>query len=400
MIHISVVNGNTNRISKKDLLLAVLVLSLSIGRFMVPTSAWDLDSANISYSQNYTTHDPIHITNDDELAAAANGGSGGANNPFIIANWKIIGSNTDGIYVAGTTKFFRIENCWISDSTESGIHVVSVVNGTATIANNTCSNNERSGIKLEESDYSTIANNTCSNNQWSGIYLEESGYSALVNNTCTNNTLDPFYSYGIYLEESGSSTVANNTCSNNRIGGIYLLRSSFSTVTNNICNNNSAKGIWIHLSSSSTITNNFCKSNGLFGIRLSSSDLNFILWNTLCENGIYGLILSGHYSYNNSIHHNLFLENGQNPQGYDSGRNNHWYDETLLEGNYWSDYNGTGSYLIPGPADASDLYPFDDPSLTKKGIDLFSILIRIGLLLGIFGLLLVSIFLNKRKKSL
>lgn len=113
----------------------------------------------------------------------------------------------------------------------------------------------------------------------------------------------------------------------------------------------------------------------------------------MLRNGDYGIEVS-QGSDNNSIHHNSFIENEQ--QAYDGGTNNQWYDDTVLEGYYWSDYDGTGSYLIAGPAGASDPCPIDDPYL-KKGIDFFSILIRIGLFLGILGTLAVTIFLSRRR---
>ena len=67
----------------------------------------------------------------------------------------------------------------------------------------------------------------------------------------------------------------------------------------------------------------------------SNSWSNSIVWNTLVGNGAYGIELSDS-SVNNVIHHNDFLANGQNTsQACDNGMNNQWYDETVLEGNYW-----------------------------------------------------------------
>ncbi len=37
-----------------------------------------------------------------------------------------------------------------------------------------------------------------------------------------------------------------------------------------------------------------------------------------------------------------------------------WYNTVTREGNYWSDYTGTGAYQIAGPAGAKDPYPLDE----------------------------------------
>ena len=120
----------------------------------------------------------------------------------------------------------------------------------------------------------------------------------------------------------------------------------------------------------------------------------------LVGNGEYGIQLSDD-SDNNAIHHNSFFANGQNnlknSQACDNGTYNLWYDETLLEGNYWSDYSGTGSYLISGSAAASDPYPF----LTGEQVirRYFPLLLRIGLFFFVVGLLVVVLFLIRRSKS-
>ena len=102
-----------NSLSKIRVLLVVLLLYLSFNLSPVQMSLSDsLVSANRSISQRYTVTDPIRITNDGELAAVATSGTGTTNNPYFIAGWNITGSDTDGISITGTTKHFRIENCW------------------------------------------------------------------------------------------------------------------------------------------------------------------------------------------------------------------------------------------------------------------------------------------------
>ena len=281
-----------------------------------------------SPSQNYTSHDPIRITNDSELATVANFGTGSVNDPYVLAGWNISGVTT-GIFITETTKYFRIENCWIEDTDFCGIYVFNVSSGTTTIINNICNRNG-----------------------------DESIYLGYVN----------------------SSTVTKNVCNNN-IYGISLSNAYFSTVTDNSCNNNS-----------------------YIGIEVYHSDNNSIVWNSLRENG-YGVVLSDNAD-NNSIHHNSFIryEGYNDTQAIDHGRNNRWYDDTTLVGNYWSNCNGRSSYPIGGEAGAWDPYPAEHPfSYTTSAPDasnFISLLIRMGLLVFILGCLLVVFLLNRHRKSI
>ncbi|MHA2247682.1 MAG: right-handed parallel beta-helix repeat-containing protein [Candidatus Hodarchaeales archaeon] len=390
-----------NSLSKIRLFSAVFLLYLSIHFSPVPIRfSASLVLANRSISQNYTMHDAITITNDNELAAVANSGTGTADDPCIIADWNITGSTTHGISITGTTKHFRVENCWIESSVGYGIFVYSVASGTATIINNTCNNNDEHGIRLGSSGSSTVANNTCNSNGEYGIWLEHSGSSTVANNTCNSNGEN-----GISLWGSGSSTVANNTCNNNYDGsGIRLGDSGSSTVANNTCNNNREHGILFWSSGSSTVANNTSNDNGGIGIFLRSSDYSSIVWNTLVGNGAYGIELSDD-SANNVIHHNDFIANGQNTlQACDNGTTNQWYDDTVLEGNYWSDYSGIGNYSIDGSAKAFDPYPSLSPYRYTGETDSSSssafpqdVLVRIGLFLVVSGLFVAVLFVNRRK---
>ncbi len=158
--------------------------------------------------------------------------------------------------------------------------------------------------------------------------------------------------------ESSSTTVINNTCNNNG-DCIVLLSSESATVVNNTCSNSSF-GIKISSSGSATVVNNTCNNN-LYGIWLWDSDSCNITYNLLQENVEHGVNLDSD-SDNNLIHHNTFVNNnlGGTSQACDDGTNNYWYDTTTLEGNYWSDWSGTGSYSIDGSAGSIDLYPFGE----------------------------------------
>jgi hypothetical protein len=82
------------------------------------------------------------------------------------------------------------------------------------------------------------------------------------------------------------------------------------------------------------------------------------------NNSIYGLYIDSE-SDNNTVHHNSFIDNnlGGSSQAFDDGTNNTWFDESTLEGNYYSDYSGVGNYSIDGNANSSDTYPLTENPL-------------------------------------
>jgi len=295
-----------------------------------------------------TSHAPISINGNTQLAAASNGGGDGtAGNPYIIENYVISASSANGIVIQNTTAYFIVRNCLVENGGSTyhgiyaGIYLDNVVNGK--IENNTCSNNG-DGISLWYSPYNNLTNNTCENNTYSGISLWYSSYNNLTNNTCENNNT------GIYPSGSSNDNLTNNTCSNNTWNGFFLNGSSNDNLTNNTCNNNhngiSLNGVSIDNTTGSTcennnLTNNTCSNNNMNGILLNgfsnvnrtNNNCNNILTNNTCENNNYGIYLGG--SDNNRIYHNNFINNST--QAYDNDAN-YWDNGYPSGGNYWSDW--------------------------------------------------------------
>lgn len=50
---------------------------------------------------------------------------------------------------------------------------------------------------------------------------------------------------------------------------------------------------------------------------------------------------------------------------YDKGFNNRWYDEDTNTGNFWSDWDGTGTYPIDGERMYFDSYPTNNFTATE-----------------------------------
>jgi parallel beta-helix repeat protein len=176
-----------------------------------------------------------------------------------------------------------------------------------------------------------------------GIYTEDSGYSLIIDgNNVTNNT------HGI-MTMSASDTITNNTIVSNDYG--ITLGKSAPLISQNIIESNNY-GINITDASSAIINNNFINWSVLYGISIQDSS-------------------------NNNIYHNNFINNTIEAYDSDPG-NNSWYNTSLLEGNYWSNYtglddgSGTGKHGIAGdgigdteishPDTDYDFYPFMWPT--------------------------------------
>ncbi len=323
------------------------------------------------------------------------------NNIFTNCGLCINEDNTDA-YIS-----YTVENNWVNgkklgfytnlDSTiiaEPIYGQLILVNCTNMTVRDQILNNATIGLFLCSCTSSAIINNICNNGDY-GIYLYSSGSSTISNNTCSNNW------FSISLVYSGSSTVANNTCSNNHWSGICLGHSGSSTVANNTCSNN-GYGIKLDYSSSSIVTNNTCNNNNYWGILLYSSDFCVVAYNLLQENEYYGVCL-GLDSDNILIHHNTFVDNniGGTSQAWDAGANNFWYDTATLEGNYWSDWSGTGSYVIDGSAGLEDLYPLDEPAeySVESTTDENPLSFTFTLLIVVVPLMLTRIISRKAKKN-
>ncbi len=325
-------------------LVITIVLILNLGQGITKgIQIIEKNERDLSLS-SLTPHDPIWITSDNGLEVFP--GTGTAEHPYLIEGYNITTTDDYGIFIYNTTKYFIIRNCYV-EAGKHGISIYEIADGTAAIINNMCNNNIM-GIKLRDSVSSTVANNTCNNNDYHGIWLDDSVSSTVANNTCNNNDW-----HGIWLEDSDSSTVANNTCSN----------------------------------------------NNKYGIQLWYSDFCVITYNLLLENVEYGIYLEISYPRNNLIHHNTFVDNnlGGSSQARDEGSNNFWYDTETLEGNYWSDWSGTGSYSIDGSA--SSEHTMTEHTSVESTTDENPLNFTFALLLLVVPLMLTRIISKKVKKE-
>ncbi|HEC88793.1 MAG TPA: hypothetical protein ENI52_05705, partial [Thermoplasmata archaeon] len=136
--------------------------------------------------------------------------------------------------------------------------------------------------------------------------------------------------WGIIAEYSSDIEIYNGSFYNIENKSIWIKYSnnisiSYTAINDTFC------GIWLMNVSNSSIIFSMFNLNKI-GIKLQNSQINEIRDCNFIGNIGYGIYAEN--SFNNTIHHNNFIDNGIN--AYDNGINK-W--NTSI-GNYWHDYNG------------------------------------------------------------
>jgi len=157
--------------------------------------------------KRYTEISNIIINSDNDFLKYNFPGSGAKTDPYVIENYTITGPN-GVISVSNTHKYFVIRNCLISGSSDFGIIISDIADGTAIIENNTISSCGLSGIRFGENSRvqgQIITGNLLINNvEGISIYTND-------NNIITNNFLINNEKWGVGLVWGG----INNTITNN-----------------------------------------------------------------------------------------------------------------------------------------------------------------------------------------
>lgn len=314
--------------------------------------------------------DPILIDDNDDFVSLGLPGNGTINDPYRIEN-KYFKNETyhTGIEISKTTKHFVIQNCFF-EMASSGILLENVANNTAIIRKNEFNNHNYIAIYIEKSDYTKIENNTGKSNRVS-IEAIDCYFPFIKNNSFYGgfSLLDSYKPTGFNFRMSHNASIINNTI-NNYEQCIYARNCSGFQIENNTCLYSRGDGsINLYLSTEMVVKRNLIYNNLFWcGIELLESDNCIIMYNTIYHCVAFGILLGG--SNNNFVHHNNIIYNGitDQPQGFDNGLNNVWYEASLEEGNYWSDWSGIGPYEIEGsvPSYNYDLYPL----INLSGLDI------------------------------
>jgi parallel beta-helix repeat protein len=220
----------------------MLGLMLLLGSFsgLHPISVGDVQNDESSTRgmtlSSYTQHEPIDIRNDTALAFYAASGNGNPGSPYILEGWNIT-TNADnyGIYVAFTTKYFILRDCWVRGAMNGayrGVLIYSVASGTAVIERVHCES------------------------WWAGIEVSSSP-EAMVS-SCSVNDCD----YGLMMTSSNNCTVFNNTAFENGNWGIWTSSTSCTVANNTLWGN--AHGLELYYADNALLENNTLNEDGFF----------------------------------------------------------------------------------------------------------------------------------------
>ena len=329
---------------KKIVLVTILFICFLIQGINTPTASSNRVEEKITLDSDYITHEAISIHSNDDFIEYGFSGSGTKTNPYIIEGYNITVSWGHCINIFSVSKYFVVRDCLLETTDEYDNACIRLANsgGYGTIVNNICSG--YSGVNVW--DYCTSVNITGNyfHNSGIGIKIKDSSNCLIWKNIVEDSR------YGFMITDSQSCTIKNNTIISNEDEGIYLNRASNTHILYNYISNNDR------------------------GIKSSSSTNSIIHHNTL-RNNYVGIYLNNIHTgetptIDNLIHHNNFIDNIARPQAFDysEGGLAIWYEVATNEGNYWSNYNGSGVYQIEynpdfylGVLDIHDPYPLSSP---------------------------------------
>ena len=240
---------------------------------------------------------------------------------------------------------------------------------------------------MQDSSQCDITGGSGYYNSWAAISISHSE-DITVDNVDIRNSLR-----GIDLSWSYDCSISNCLVRDNE-AGIFLRVGMNCTLTHNTIYKNS-DGIYLEDSDGAEIWDNDVYLNDR-GVLLNSTSNCLITQNNIHNNTDVGISLDRTSNYND-IYYNTFAYN--TPNAICEGSLNHW-DNQVDTGNFWSDYNGTGAYIID--ENDQDNFPIVSETTTTNGTiptwPLFVdplLLVIVGGVVGIIALTIIII--DKRR---
>lgn len=173
--------------------------------------------------------------------------------------------------------------------------------------------------------------------------IDITGYNGTV---ISNNIIKENQIEGIAIEYCRNTTISGNSIGYNGWDGIFVTNSSDAKLQRNTAITNNISGVTIEDSFDITLDFNILSNNTFYGLSLENSNHTSIFRNNLHVNknaGVHILNVTNSMFYQNS-----FLNNTRQTRIDDSSANV-W--DNGVEGNFWSNYNGSDFYSGPGQND-------------------------------------------------
>lgn len=373
---------------------------------------WLVDSDNCTLANNVFVDsgliidgDYLHYWLQDIIGNSVNGKLLGYFKS--VCNMSIDGSHYGQVILANCTNVTVMNGTFVSSSV--GIQLGYC--RSCTLSENTATKNV-CGFHVYASAYCALTHNMATNNSWCDFLLEYSSYCTFTNNIATDSGENGFHlnrPYSCYLanniaignsrrgfylwDGSDECTFVNNTAANNSVCGFYLSGRRH-TLTSNTATDNTGNGFYVE-GWRATLTHNIANNNSGSGFHVYV-DTCTMTYNTATNNSQYGIYL-GAAAHGCILYQNHIGFNGVS-NARDDGSSNQW-DDGVLAGNYWSDYDGLWSYAIPGDAGSVDRCPFDfGASSTALSQRLLVPIFFIGFGLAIFLLEIVYVYSRRQQR--
>ncbi|MHA1734778.1 MAG: right-handed parallel beta-helix repeat-containing protein [Candidatus Thorarchaeota archaeon] len=344
-----------------------------------------------STSQTVAEGDPIVIGSDNDFLVQGWPGKGTPDDPYVISGLTIVSSGIC-IDIRDTSSYFAIADCCFSavDDAGVGIRLVNVTNGLVKSVNITSKYTAillsecvactvlgaevsacNQGVFLEKCNSCTVSRSAIHDVPNQAIHCYECDRITLSSLRLTRNddaislhscvgctirdcTMRDHLDTGAHLYFTMNCTMLNCSVLNTYNMGAYVHGSSNWTIANCTISGSKYHGLYIERCFRMLIANSTISRHRWSGIYLRESDNCSILDSTIEHNNRTGLFFSIDSDNNTAMGNVLRLNLETN--GRDDGHDNRW-DDGVSRGNSWSDYNGSGSYTIPGSAQAVDHFP-------------------------------------------
>ncbi len=256
-------------------------------------------------------------------------------------------------------------------------HVVinKTINLVGSSMQNTIIDGNKSSIVLTiNSDNVTVKGFTIRNSGMKSSYHDmQAGIASRSNDVIITHCMFYNNTAGIHIKNTKSNRITHNEIVNNSYG-IFVYHGDNSMISNNSIKSNNDYGCYVYSSSEDNVLrdNVFLFNN--YGLRVKGNE-NYIIQN-LFEDNVRGIYFCCS-ARDNIIYHNTLINNS-NYNGKPNFRGNTWYKNSLIGGNYWSDYSGIDenqdgigdtAYLIDskGSGDTretvEDEYPLMNPTI-------------------------------------